>query len=177
MFSQNIFFPKHILKSIQGRKKLFFQVIVRNYLCNVLFKFLIKIESTKRWEIKEETPQLTLLYCRRTVRSSHHKCIIKKAVHKNFAIFTGNTCVGVFSLKSCSSESLRLPISKNICKRLLFYFFNGSLLHGRKGLRSRLDCSFRFQVRVTGLDFCFSVGISRPEPSPDLRPKILGEYL
>ena len=45
-------FSKHILKSkardqsIQAKKKLFCHVIVRNYLCNVSWKFLIKIENT-----------------------------------------------------------------------------------------------------------------------------------
>ena len=29
-------------------------MVVKNYLCNVLCKFLIKIESTWRWEIKEQ---------------------------------------------------------------------------------------------------------------------------
>ena len=56
-------FPKYILKlkaryqSIQARKKLFCQVIVKNYLCNVSCEFLIKIESTWRREIKEQTHQ------------------------------------------------------------------------------------------------------------------------
>ena len=46
-------FPKHISKSkardqsIQARKKLFCHVIVKNYLCNVLCKFLIRIERIK----------------------------------------------------------------------------------------------------------------------------------
>ena len=49
-------FPKHILKlkainstrdqSTQARKKFFYHVIVKNYLCNVSWRFLIKIEST-----------------------------------------------------------------------------------------------------------------------------------
>ena len=45
-------FSKHILKSkardqsIQAKKKLFCHVIVRNCLCNVSWKFLIKIENT-----------------------------------------------------------------------------------------------------------------------------------
>ena len=61
-------FPKHILKSeacdksVQARKKLFCHVIVKNYLWNVLYKFLIKIKSTWRPEIKEQVPQLTLLF-------------------------------------------------------------------------------------------------------------------
>ena len=87
-------FPKHILKlkthdqSIQARKKLFCPVTVNNYLCNIFCKFLIKIESTWRCRINDQTPQLILLYCGRTVRRSHWRCSIKKAVHKNFAIFT-----------------------------------------------------------------------------------------
>ena len=77
-------FPKHILKSkardqsIQASKRLFCHVIVKNYLCNVSWKFLIKIESTWRREIKEQAPQLTLLYRGRTVRSSHRRCCIRK---------------------------------------------------------------------------------------------------
>ena len=76
-------FPKHILKlkardqSIQARKKLFCHVIVKNYLGNVSRKFLIKIESTWRYEIKEQAPQLILLYRGRTVRGSHRRCSIK----------------------------------------------------------------------------------------------------
>ena len=52
--------------------------MVKNYLCNVLHKFWIKIASTWRCEIKEQTPQLTLLYCGRTVRSNHLRCSINK---------------------------------------------------------------------------------------------------
>ena len=50
-------FPKHILKSearnqsIQTSKKLFCHVIVKSYLRNVSWRFLIKIESTWRPEI------------------------------------------------------------------------------------------------------------------------------
>ena len=77
-------FPKHILKSKardqsnQARKKLICHVIVKNYLSNVSWKFLIKIESTRRREIKKQAPQLTLLYRGRTVRSSHQRCCIRK---------------------------------------------------------------------------------------------------
>ena len=77
-------FPKHILKSkprdqsIQARKKLFCHVIVKNYLCDVSWKFLIKTESTWRREIKKQAPQLTLLYRGRTVRNSHRRCCLRK---------------------------------------------------------------------------------------------------
>ena len=72
-----IFFPKRD-QSIQAIKKLFCYVIVKNYLCNVWWTFLIKIESTWRCEIKEQAPQLTLLHLGRTVRSSHRRCCIRK---------------------------------------------------------------------------------------------------
>ena len=87
-------FLQHILKSkawdqsIQAKTKLFYLVAVRNY----LWKFLIKIESMWRCKVKEQAPQLALLHCSRTVRSSHQRCSLKKALLKNFAIFT---CVGL----------------------------------------------------------------------------------
>ena len=117
---------------------MFCHVVVKNYLCNVLCKFLIKIESTWRREIKEQTLQMTLLYCGRTARSNHRRCSIKKVVLKNFAIF---------------HKFLRLSILKNICERLLFDRFNGSLLCEPKVSRSRLHDGVRFRVRVTSLVF------------------------
>ena len=48
---------------------------------------LIKFGSTWICEIKEHTPQLTLLYCDRTVRSSHLSFSIKKSVHNISWIF------------------------------------------------------------------------------------------
>ena len=77
MFFQNILKSKALDQSIQARKKSFCHVIVNNYLRNVSCEFLIKIESTWRREIKEQTPQLTLLYRGRTVRSSHWRCCIR----------------------------------------------------------------------------------------------------
>ena len=83
-------FPKHILKlkacdqSIQARKKLFCHVIIKNYLCKVSWKFLIESESTWRREIKEQAPQLTLLYRGRTAKSSHQRCCIRKLFLKFF---------------------------------------------------------------------------------------------
>ena len=58
-------------------------MILKNYLCNSLYKFLIKFESMSRHQIKEQTPQLTLLYCGRTVRSSHWRFSIKELILKN----------------------------------------------------------------------------------------------
>ena len=50
------------------------------------------------------------------------------------------------------TKFLRLLFSKNIFERLFFYFFNGSLLHGPKGSRSRLYNG----VRLQGLNHRFS---------------------
>ena len=71
------------------------------------------------------------------------------------------------------AKFLILPILKNICKRLLFNFFNGSLLHGPKGLRSRLYDGVRLQGPSHRSSFCFQVGISRPEATPNLHSKTL----
>ena len=61
-------------------------MIVKNYLCNVLCKFLIKIKSMWRQEITEKKSQLTLLYCGRRASSSHWRCSTKKAVLKNLGL-------------------------------------------------------------------------------------------
>ena len=77
-------FPKHNLKSKardrsnQERKKLICHVIVKNYLSKVSRKFLIKIDSTWRREIKEQAPQLSSLCRGRIVRSSYRRCYIRK---------------------------------------------------------------------------------------------------
>ena len=79
----NNVFPKHVLKSkargqsIQLRKNLFCHVIIKNYFC-VSWKFLIKVESTCRRNIKEQATQLILLYRGSTVRSSHRRFGIRK---------------------------------------------------------------------------------------------------
>ena len=59
-------------QSIQASKKMFCQVIVKNYLCNVLWKFLIKSK------IKEQVPQRFFHYRGRTDRSSHQSRCIRK---------------------------------------------------------------------------------------------------
>ena len=102
------------------------------------------------------------MYCGRTFRSSHRRFSIKKVVLKNFTISTGNTCVGVPFLKSCLKKFIKkkpqhrcfpvniakflgLPVLKNICERLIFDCFNGSLLHGPKCSMSRLYDGVRLQ--------------------------------
>ena len=105
-------FPKHILKSkardqsFQTTKKLFCHVIVRNYLCNVSWNFLIKIESTRRREIKEQAPQLTLLYHGRTGRSSHWRCYIRKLFLKILQYPRKHLCWGLFLKKTFKPATL-----------------------------------------------------------------------
>ena len=96
-----------------------------------------------RHKIKEQTLQLTLLYCGRTARSSHRRfCFIKKRPqHRCFPVN-----IAKFS---------RLLISKNICQRLLFDCFNGSLLHEPKGSRSRLYDGVRLQSLSQRSSFLF----------------------
>ena len=53
------------------------------------------------------------------------------------------------------AKFLRLPILENICEGLLFYCFNGSLLHGPKGSRSSFDDSVRLQGSSHGSSFLF----------------------
>ena len=116
-------------------------------------------------EYKEQTPQLTLLYCGRTVRSSHRRCSIKKLFLK-ISQYPQETPVleslfkKVAGLQACNfikkrsqhrcfpmniAKLLRLTILKSIGKRLLFNCFNGSLFHGPKGSKSRLYDGFRLQ--------------------------------
>ena len=86
-------FPKHILKSkaryqsIQARKNLFCHVIVKNYLCNVSGEFLIKVESTWRRKINEQTSQLTLLHYVGTVSSSHRSRLVLSRFFDGIRLF------------------------------------------------------------------------------------------
>ena len=52
--------------------------------------------------------------------SSHSRCCIKKAILKNFAIFTGkHLCWSITDALLWILRNLRTPILKNICERLL----------------------------------------------------------
>ena len=53
------------------------------------------------------------------------------------------------------AKFLRLAISKNICEPLLFDSFNGSMLHGPKGSRSKLYDGVRLQGPSHRSSFCF----------------------
>ena len=85
MFFQNILKSKVCDNSIQARKKLFCQVIVKNYLCNFLCKFFF--QNRKHVEVKNQ--RMTLLYCGRTIRSKCRKqrCSTKKNCFLKFPNF------------------------------------------------------------------------------------------
>ena len=176
MFFQNTLKSKACDKSIQVRTKLCCHVIVKNYLCNVLCKFLINFESLWRYEIKELIPKMTLLYYGRTVRSSHRMFSIKKLFLKFRNIQKKHLCLSLFFKKLQVwrpatllkkdpntvvllwvniAKFLRLRISKNIYERLLFYCFNGLLLHGPKVSRSRLYDGVGVQGLSHGSIFLF----------------------
>ena len=111
---------------------------------------MIKIESTWRRE-------LTLLYCDRTVRSSHWRCSIEKVVFKNSAIPTGNNCAGVFFLKVAGLKAPTQVFSCEYCeifkniyfekhlRTAAFDCFNSSLPHEPKVSRSRLYDGLKLQ--------------------------------
>ena len=107
-FSKTFWNSKHMHdQSIQSRQTLFCHVIVNSYLCNVLCKILI-IMRNQRAKIKEQTPQLTLLYQGRIFGSSHWSCSVKKQLIKNSPLSTGNTCVEVSFFKKESTQVLQL---------------------------------------------------------------------
>ena len=123
---------------------------------------MIKIESTWRCKIKEQAPQLTLLY---RGRSSHRRCCIRKVFLKILQ-YAQETSVLKSSFVSKRPQHRCFPV--NITEFLIlptyiekhlqtapFNFFNGSLLHGTKGLIHRLYDSAGFRVRLTEQAFVF----------------------
>ena len=62
-------------------------------------------------------------------------------------------------------EIFNTTFRENICERLLFDFFNGSLLHGPKGSRSRLYDGARLQDLRHRSSFLF-LGWYEPSPTP-----------
>ena len=168
----DVLFKFHWVKSVQ-KQSFFWSVFSRTrteygsektpYLDTFHAVFLIKTESTWRCKIKEQTPQLTLLYCGRTVRSSHQRCSIKKVVLKKIPVLE-SLFEKVAGLKVCNfikkrpqhrwfpvniAKFLRLSILKNIgC------FLTVLMVHCNIGLKFLgLDCvtASGFRVRV----FCF----------------------
>ena len=97
-------FPKHILKlkahdqSSQPRKKLFCWLIVNDYFCNNLCKFLIKTKSMYRWREGQnqwrKTPA-TFTILRYDCQKQPPDVFYEKAVLSHHVIFTENTSVGV----------------------------------------------------------------------------------
>ena len=75
------------------------------------------------------------------------------------------------------AKSLRLRILKNICKRLLFDCFNGSLLQGPKGARSKLYDSIRLQRLSRRSSFLHLSRHLSSETSLDLRSNTSDESI
>ena len=73
--------------------------------------------------------RLTTVYIHHTLQSV--MCVSLPCIHRCFPVNI--------------AKFLRLPILKNICKRLFFDCFNGSLLHGPEGSRCRLYDGVRLQ--------------------------------
>ena len=131
MVFQNIFLNQKKARDelTQARKKLICHMIVKNYFSNVSWKFLIKIKSIWMREIKEQAPQLALLCCGRTVRSSYQWCYIRKLFLKILQYPQETPMLGSI-LKTCRlqhrcfpvniAKFLILPIFKKIFKKLLF---------------------------------------------------------
>ena len=124
MLFQNILKSKACDQSIQARKKLFCQMIVKNYLCKVKVfdqnRKYVGVQNqrignpgdfTVPWQDNQMQPP-ELLY--------------KRAILKNFAISTGKTCIGVYcrpsketpaqvlSCEYCKIFNTTLAILKNI---------------------------------------------------------------
>ena len=140
-------------------KRLYCHVTVKIYWCNVLCKFLIKIESTRKRKIKEQAPQLTLLWW--DFQKQPTKVFYKKNLFLKISQYLQETSVleflfkKVVGLKTCIfikkkpqhrcfpvniTKFLRLSISENISDRLLLTV-------------SMVSSGFR--VQVTGLVFWF----------------------
>ena len=116
-------------------------------MCNVSWKFLIKIENTLRREIKEQASQLILLYRCRAVRRSHWRYCVRNLFLKILQ-YPQETPV----LQPILKKSADLQTSANGC----FLIF--SIVHSYMDLNVwGLDCMTMsgFRVQVTGLVFVF----------------------
>ena len=116
-------------------------------MCNVSWKFLIKIENTLRREIKEQASQLILLYRCRAVRRSHWRYCVRNLFLKILQ-YPQETPV----LQPILKKSADLQTSANGC----FLIF--SIVHSYMDLNVwGLDCmtTSAFRVQVTGLVFVF----------------------
>ena len=122
-----------------------------------------------------------------TVTSSHRRFSIKNFFLKSSQNTQETSLLeplfkNVAGLKACNfirkrtqhrcfpiniASFLMLLISVNICERLLFDFFDGSLLHGSKCSRSRLYDGVKLQCLSHRSSFLF---LSCHEPSPFPRP-------
>ena len=91
---------KHLINRRVQAKKVFWQMILHSYLCNVLRKFLIKMEARGSVKSKKTHPSWLLLYCVRTIKSNNRTCFTKKGCSCKFRnIHSKNLCWGLFLKK------------------------------------------------------------------------------
>ena len=100
MFFQNIFWSWK--QSIQVRKKLFCRVIVNNCVCNFLYKFLIKIESTWWREIKEQTSEAFIKKLFLKISQYPPEILVLESLFKK-VLYSKETSALVFSCKYCKT--------------------------------------------------------------------------
>ena len=82
-------------------------------------------------------------------------------------LFKRNPNIGVFPCEYC--EIFKATYFEKYLRPAAFDCFNGSLLHGADGSRSKLYNGVRLEGLSHRPSFLFQVGIFCPEPSPDLR--------
>ena len=106
--------------------------VLRQYCQKQSPEVLLKMLFLKSSQYPQQTPALGLLF--KNVAGLKACNVIKKRLRRRCFIVN-------------IAKFLILTFSKNICERLLFGSFNGSLLHGPKCSRSR----FYDRVRLQGL--------------------------
>ena len=93
-----LLFQKQNIRNLCNTHKTWF-TNKRYVYSSIFFKQALSLFTWRR-EIKEQTPHLTLLYCSRTVRSSHRRCSIRKLFLK------------------ISQYPQETPVSESICKKV-----------------------------------------------------------
>ena len=144
-------------------------------MCNVLFKFLSKSKAPGGGKSKNK--HSSWFYCTAvglseaaTGRILYKKLFLKILQYPQETPLLESIFKKVAGLKARNfiikrpqlrcfpvniAKILRLPISKNICERLLFECFNGLMLHGPKGSRCKLYDGIKLQVPSHRSSFCF----------------------
>ena len=126
----------HWRYSVRRRVLINFTKFTRKSICQSVF-LLFFVFSCEFCEISKDTffterVQATANACKKQIQKSHRRSSIKKAVLKNYTIFTGkHLCCSLFLINLIKKrlqhryfpdnivELFRTPIMKSICERLL----------------------------------------------------------